>query len=50
MDVLAPYLLERLNNDLYYISSYVYLFVRRFLSVRRKIRQMQPRERIRQIL
>ena len=57
IDVVALYLSERLNNNLYFtlekliFSVRIYIFLSAFfLSVRRKIRQMQPRERRRQIL
>ena len=57
INVVALYLSERLNNNLYFtlekliFSVRIYIFLSAFfLSVRRKIRQMQPRERRRQIL
>ena len=56
LDVMALYLSERLNNNLYYtleeyfFSGRIYIFFPPFLSVRIKIRPMQPQEKRRQIL
>ena len=56
IDVVALYLSERLNNNLYFtleklffsVRTYIFLFAL-FLVSQKKIRQMQPRERRRQI-
>ena len=56
-DIVALYLSERLNSNLYFTLERFIFSVRMYtflsalvLSVRRKIRQMQPQERRRQIL